>query len=122
MRCFVFWRLASVTLRRRPHLPATPVKGPMAHAVDQLFGQRAGPDLPGASIAIIENGKIIYSQGYGAANLEYGVPNSPGDRVPPASVSKQFTASRSTSSSKMENCPWTTMCANTFRSYTTSAR
>lgn len=64
----------------------------MAHAVDQLFAQWAGPDSPGASIAIIQNGKIIYSQGYGAANLEYGVPNSPATVFPLASVSKQFTA------------------------------
>jgi CubicO group peptidase (beta-lactamase class C family) len=64
----------------------------MAHAVDQLFAQWAGPDSPGASIAVIENGKIIYSQGYGAANLEYGVPNSPATVFPLASVSKQFTA------------------------------
>lgn len=64
----------------------------MAHAVDQLFAQWAGPDSPGASIAIIQNGKIIYSQGYGAANLEYGVPNSPATVFPLASVAKQFTA------------------------------
>lgn len=64
----------------------------MAHTVDQLFAQWAGPDSPGASIAIIQNGKIIYSQGYGAANLEYGVPNSPATVFPLASVSKQFTA------------------------------
>ena len=64
----------------------------MAHAVDKLFAQWAGPDSPGASIAIIQNGKIIYSQGYGAANLEYGVPNSPATVFPLASVSKQFTA------------------------------
>jgi CubicO group peptidase (beta-lactamase class C family) len=64
----------------------------MAHAVDQLFAQWAGPDSPGASIAIIQNGKIIYSQGYGAANLEYSVPNSPATVFPLASVSKQFTA------------------------------
>ena len=64
----------------------------MAHAVDQLFAQWAGPDSPGASIAIIQNGKIIYSQGYGAANLEYGVPNSPATVFPLASVSKQFIA------------------------------
>jgi CubicO group peptidase (beta-lactamase class C family) len=64
----------------------------MAHAVDQVFAQWAGPDSPGASIAIIQNGKIIYSQGYGAANLEYGVPNSPATVFPLASVSKQFTA------------------------------
>jgi CubicO group peptidase (beta-lactamase class C family) len=64
----------------------------MAHAVDQLFAQWAGPDSPGASIAIVQNGKIVYSQGYGAANLEYGVPNSPATVFPLASVSKQFTA------------------------------
>jgi CubicO group peptidase (beta-lactamase class C family) len=64
----------------------------MAHAVDKLFAQWTGPDSPGASIAIIQNGKIIYSQGYGAANLEYGVPNSPATVFPLASVSKQFTA------------------------------
>jgi CubicO group peptidase (beta-lactamase class C family) len=62
--------------------PATPVEGPMAHAVDQLFAQWAGPDSPRASIAIIQNGKIVYSQGYGAANLEYGVPNSPATVFP----------------------------------------
>jgi CubicO group peptidase (beta-lactamase class C family) len=64
----------------------------MAHAVDQLFAQWAGPDSPGASIAIIQNGKIVYSQGYGVANLEYGVPNSPATVFHLGSVSKQFTA------------------------------
>jgi len=64
----------------------------MAHAVDQIFAQWAGPDSPGASIAVIENGKIIYSKGYGSANLEYGVPNTPATVFDLASVSKQFTA------------------------------
>ena len=67
-------------------------KNGMYHAVDKLFAQWAGLDSPGASIAIIQNGKIIYSQGYGAANLEYGVPNSPATVFPLGSVSKQFTA------------------------------
>ena len=71
---------------------ATPSTAPMAHAVDQLFAQWAGPDSPGASIAIIQNGKIVYSQGYGSANLEYGVPNTPATVFHLASVSKQFTA------------------------------
>ena len=64
----------------------------MAHAVDQLFAQWARPDSPGASIAVIQNGKVIYSQGYGAANLEYSVPNTPTPVFHLASVSKQFTA------------------------------
>jgi CubicO group peptidase (beta-lactamase class C family) len=72
--------------------PATPFEGLMAHAVDQLFVQWARPDSPGASIAVIQNGKVIYSQGYGAASLEYGVPNAPATVFHLASVSKQFTA------------------------------
>jgi CubicO group peptidase (beta-lactamase class C family) len=72
--------------------PTTPVSGPMAHAVDHLFAQWTTPDSPGASIAVIQNGKIVYSKGYGAANLEYGVPNAPTTVFHLASVSKQFTA------------------------------
>jgi CubicO group peptidase (beta-lactamase class C family) len=61
-------------------------------AVDQLFAQWVGSGSPGASIAVMQNGKIIYSQGYGAANLEHGVPNTPKTVFHLASVSKQFTA------------------------------
>jgi CubicO group peptidase (beta-lactamase class C family) len=63
----------------------------MEHAVDELFAQWSGSGTPGASIAVIENGKIIYSKGYGSANLEYGVPNTPATVFHLASVSKQFT-------------------------------
>lgn len=72
--------------------PAAPVERVMAHAVDQLFAKWARPDSPGASIAVIQNGNVIYSQGYGAANLEYGEPNTPETVFHLASVSKQFTA------------------------------
>ena len=64
----------------------------MERAVDQLFDQWAGSGTPGASIAGIENGKIFYSKGYGSANLEHGVPNTPATVFHLASVSKQFTA------------------------------
>lgn len=71
---------------------ATSAEDVMANAVDQLFARWARPDSPGASIAVIQNGKMIYSHGYGAANLEYGVPNTPATVFHLASVSKQFTA------------------------------
>jgi CubicO group peptidase (beta-lactamase class C family) len=71
---------------------ATPSTTPMEHAVDQLFAQWSRSGTPGASIAVIENGKITYSKGYGSANLEYGVPNTPATVFHLASVSKQFTA------------------------------
>ncbi|MBR0726982.1 serine hydrolase [Bradyrhizobium manausense] len=64
----------------------------MERAVDQLFARWAEPNSPGAVIAVLRDGQIIYSQGYGAANLEYGVPNTPATVFHLASVSKQFTA------------------------------
>lgn len=75
-----------------PASSATSSNGPMERAVDQLFTRWAEPNSPGAVIAVLQGGKIIYSQGYGAANLEYGVPNTPSTVFHLASVSKQFTA------------------------------
>jgi CubicO group peptidase (beta-lactamase class C family) len=60
--------------------------------IDQLFIPWDDPTVPGASIAVSKKGKILYSTGYGAANLEYDVPNSPSTIFHIASISKQFTA------------------------------
>lgn len=60
--------------------------------VDQAFFAYNVSDGPGASVAVQQNGKIIYSKGYGLANLEYGIPVEPSSVFHIASVSKQFTA------------------------------
>ncbi|MGC4046560.1 MAG: serine hydrolase domain-containing protein [Armatimonas sp.] len=60
--------------------------------VDQLFARWNHSDTPGGAVGIIQNGKIVYSRGYGRANLEYGIPNTPKTLFHLASVSKQFTA------------------------------
>ncbi|MGZ8846530.1 MAG: serine hydrolase [Pyrinomonadaceae bacterium] len=60
--------------------------------VDQLFAAWDKPDSPGASIAVIKDGAVIYKRGYGSANLEYDIPNTPATVFHVASVSKQFTA------------------------------
>jgi CubicO group peptidase (beta-lactamase class C family) len=83
------WLLAPGVAASQTEPITTPA---MERAVDQLFAQWAEPNSPGAVIAVVQNGKIIYSQGYGAANLEYGVPNTPATVFHLASVSKQFTA------------------------------
>jgi CubicO group peptidase (beta-lactamase class C family) len=59
--------------------------------IDKLFGAYDGNDRPGASIAMVKDGEIAYQQGYGMANLEYDVPNTPRTVFHVASVSKQFT-------------------------------
>lgn len=59
---------------------------------DQLFAQWDKPDSPGASLAIIKDGAVIYQRGYGQANLEFGIPNAPDTAFYLCSTSKQFTA------------------------------
>jgi CubicO group peptidase (beta-lactamase class C family) len=60
--------------------------------IDSIFGQWNFPNSPGGVIGVIRNDSLIYSKGYGMANLEYSIPNSPETIYHMASVSKQFTA------------------------------
>lgn len=63
-----------------------------AKKVDQLFATWDKPETPGAAIAVIKDGAVVYKRGYGSANLEYNVPITPQTVFHVASVSKQFTA------------------------------
>jgi CubicO group peptidase (beta-lactamase class C family) len=60
--------------------------------IDEIFKQWAKPGTPGASVAVIQHGKLAYAKGYGAAHLEYDVPITADTIFHVASVSKQFTA------------------------------
>jgi len=50
------------------------------------------PGGPGCAIAVIRDGKIVFERGYGLANLDWAIPNSPTTVFQIASMSKQFTA------------------------------
>jgi CubicO group peptidase (beta-lactamase class C family) len=66
---------------------ATPQK-----QIDQLFSAWNSPQTPGAAVAVAMDGKIIFKKGYGSADLEYNIPNTPTTIFHIASLSKQFTA------------------------------
>jgi CubicO group peptidase (beta-lactamase class C family) len=59
--------------------------------VDELFAVWDGNGTPGAAVAVVRDGAVIYKKGYGMANLEYDIPISPSSIFHIASVSKQFT-------------------------------
>ncbi|HSV88637.1 MAG TPA: serine hydrolase [Bacteroidales bacterium] len=44
------------------------------------------------AVLVAKNGEVLFSGGYGLANIEHGVPNTPNTRFRIASISKQFTA------------------------------
>jgi CubicO group peptidase (beta-lactamase class C family) len=60
--------------------------------VDELFAAWNKPDSPGCSLAVIQDGEIIYKRGYGMADLERNVPLSPASVFDIGSMGKQFTA------------------------------
>jgi CubicO group peptidase (beta-lactamase class C family) len=54
--------------------PAQNGVDPLTKKVDQLFATWDKPESPGAAIAVIKDGAVVYKRGYGSANLEYNVP------------------------------------------------
>lgn len=63
-----------------------------SHLIDSIFSEWNKPETPGCALGIFKNGQIIYSKGYGMANLEHNIPNSDSTVFRIASISKQFTA------------------------------
>ncbi len=59
--------------------------------VDKLFAQWDKPDSPGCALGIIKDGKLIYTHGYGMANLDYNIRLSPQSIFNIESMAKQFT-------------------------------
>jgi CubicO group peptidase (beta-lactamase class C family) len=61
-------------------------------SIDSIFAPWDNTRSPGCAIAISRQGRIVFSRGYGMANLELGVPITPASIFHVASISKQFTA------------------------------
>ncbi|GAB5536847.1 MAG: hypothetical protein Rubg2KO_30960 [Rubricoccaceae bacterium] len=60
--------------------------------VQQLFADRTGDDTPGALVAVVHDGEIVYQEAFGMANLTHGIPYALDTRTNIGSTSKQFTA------------------------------
>jgi CubicO group peptidase (beta-lactamase class C family) len=60
--------------------------------IDKVFEQWDRPATPGCAVGVAQQGRVVYTQGYGMANLEYGVRIRPDTIFESGSVAKQFTA------------------------------
>src|SRR5258708_9772941 len=90
--CFLVLMLVSGRAQSTP--PTTPpTDDELAKRVDGVIErQMQGRHIPGLSLAVVRDGKVIKSQGYGLANLENSVPATPDTVYLLASMTKQFTA------------------------------
>lgn len=60
--------------------------------IDKIFKMMDKPSSPGASVAVVKDGLVVFRKGYGCAQVEYNIPITPSTIFHVASVSKQFTA------------------------------
>jgi CubicO group peptidase (beta-lactamase class C family) len=68
---------------------------PAAHADridDYIAAQMRWENIPGLSLAVVKDGKIVKARGYGLANVETNTPATPETVYKIGSVSKQFLA------------------------------
>lgn len=73
------------------NLSAQPLNNNDMKKIDTIFSDY-NRFCSGASVIIIKNGEIIFSKGYGYADLKNKIPAGPNTNYRLASVSKQFTA------------------------------
>ncbi len=93
-RALFFLYLSLGTIAVRPIFAAGQAKAPesVGSRVDKLFAEWDRWDSPGASVAVLKDGAVVYKRGYGSAQLEYNIPITPSTVFHVASVSKEFAA------------------------------
>lgn len=72
-------------------LPAAAQQPDLPGRVDRIFA-RYDRNTPGCAVGLGKDGRALYTQGYGSANLEYGIPLTDSTVMESGSVAKQFTA------------------------------
>jgi CubicO group peptidase (beta-lactamase class C family) len=60
--------------------------------IDNIFKKWDTPHTPGCAVGVYQDGKILFENGYGMANLKKNTPITPGTKFAMASISKEFTA------------------------------
>ncbi len=60
--------------------------------IDEVLSLAHKYRLFNGTALVAENGKVIYKKGFGLANMEWGIPNTPDTRFRLGSITKQFTA------------------------------
>ncbi|MEX0681640.1 MAG: serine hydrolase domain-containing protein [Balneolales bacterium] len=60
--------------------------------LDSIFFAFNRPNSPGCAVGVVDEGELVFTAGYGIANLDYNIPIRPDSRFMVASISKQFAA------------------------------
>jgi CubicO group peptidase (beta-lactamase class C family) len=72
-------------------LPSQSLPDSIKTKVDRIFSRWDSAGAPGCVVGIVRNDSLIYARGYGLANVEDNVPNTPQSVYYICSLAKQFT-------------------------------
>jgi CubicO group peptidase (beta-lactamase class C family) len=64
--------------------------GSLGLNIDAIFKEWNNPHSSGGAIAIVKDGELVFTKGYGCADLEHSVRVTPSTEFYMASISKQF--------------------------------
>lgn len=82
----LFWNISFVKSQK------TELSKTIESQIDSIFKEYNNATTPGVAVGFIQNGKLLFSKGYGMADLEHNIPIDTNSIFSLASVSKQFTA------------------------------
>ena len=82
----MLFRIALATLLAYPCLAQDPAR------IDQIVQSSVNAQHFMGTVLLARDGQVLFSKGYGSANLEWNVPNAPNTKFRLGSVTKQFTA------------------------------
>ena len=72
-------------------LISAPIKAQtLEEQIETLLPKQVTDSTPGFVLGVVQGGELVFSKGYGMANMAYGIPNSPKMLYNVGSVSKQF--------------------------------
>ena len=84
---------AALARAQHPSPRDTPADGQISDAVDDYIKKAMSRQhIPGLSLVVVRDGKVVKAKGYGLASLELGVPASPETVYELASATKPFVA------------------------------
>ena len=66
-------------------------RGKIAERIEEICQKWDVDDAPGGAVGVVHGGKLLFSRGFGLANVELGVKNAADTKFDVGSVSKQFT-------------------------------
>ena len=85
---FIFCSFSSI---KAQEIEPIEVSKSIEDKIDLIFKDYNNSSTPGISVGLVQNGKLIFSKGYGMADLEHNIPVDNTSVFSLASVSKQFT-------------------------------